>query len=117
MTEPLDIDHLRSWIGREDEASEVVTPDLVHKFRAMLDLPGGKPAPRRSCATLSSISASPSPWSPRLNSGPMAIRPVAGSCRRFLCRAACGPVASWSSGRTSGSATRSGASRALPMSC
>jgi len=45
MTEPLDIAHLRSWIGREDEASEVVTPELVHKFRATLDLPGGKPAP------------------------------------------------------------------------
>jgi 3-methylfumaryl-CoA hydratase len=45
MTEPLDIAHLRSWIGREEEASEVVTPELVQKFRATLDLPGGKPAP------------------------------------------------------------------------
>jgi 3-methylfumaryl-CoA hydratase len=45
MTESLDIAHLRSWIGREDEASEVVTPDLVRKFRATFDLPGGDSAP------------------------------------------------------------------------
>ena len=44
MTEPFDIAHLRSWIGRGEEASEVVTAELVHKFRATLDLPGGKPA-------------------------------------------------------------------------
>ena len=50
MTAPLDIDHLRSWIGRGEEVSDVVTPDLVRKFRATLDLPGdepkaGEPAP------------------------------------------------------------------------
>lgn len=45
MTVSLDIDHLRSWIGREEEASEVVTPHLVRKFKATLDLPGGEPAP------------------------------------------------------------------------
>src|SRR5215210_6831409 len=42
MTKALDIDHLRTWIGREDEGSEVVTPALVQKFRATLDLPGGQ---------------------------------------------------------------------------
>lgn len=50
MTGPLDMGHLRSWIGRDDEASDVVTPDLVRKFRATLDLSdeepkAGEPAP------------------------------------------------------------------------
>jgi 3-methylfumaryl-CoA hydratase len=36
-----DIDHLRSWIGREDVASDIVTADLVRKFRATFDLPSG----------------------------------------------------------------------------
>lgn len=39
----LDIDHLRSWIGREEAAEDIVTADLVRKFRATLDLPGGPP--------------------------------------------------------------------------
>lgn len=38
-----DIAHLRSWIGREEEVSDVVTVDLVRKFRATFDLPGGAP--------------------------------------------------------------------------
>lgn len=32
----IDIDHLRSWIGREQEASELLTPALVERFRATL---------------------------------------------------------------------------------
>ncbi|MGK9168410.1 MaoC family dehydratase N-terminal domain-containing protein [Inquilinus limosus] len=39
----LDIDHLRSWIGREEVAEDIVTADLVRKFRAMLDLPADPP--------------------------------------------------------------------------
>ena len=51
MNHGVDIAHLRSWIGREDVASDVVTPALVGKFRATLDLPGaepeaGEPAPQ-----------------------------------------------------------------------
>lgn len=54
MTSPtgeLDIAHLRSWIGRTDTAAEMVTPDLVRRFRATFDEePGaprdGEPAPR-----------------------------------------------------------------------
>lgn len=42
---PLDVDHLRSWIGREDVATDLVTADLVRKFRSMQDLPEGAPAP------------------------------------------------------------------------
>lgn len=47
---PWQIDHFRSWIGREDSASEVVSAELVHKFNATLDLSpacasAGEPAP------------------------------------------------------------------------
>ena len=38
----LDIDHLRSWIGREDSASEVLSPSLVHQFNATFDRTSGE---------------------------------------------------------------------------
>jgi 3-methylfumaryl-CoA hydratase len=41
--EELDVDHLRSWIGREEVANDIVTADLVRKFHATLDLPGRTP--------------------------------------------------------------------------
>ena len=41
VKEELDVDHLRSWIGREEVATDVVTADLVRKFHATFDLPGG----------------------------------------------------------------------------
>ncbi|MFC0219366.1 MaoC family dehydratase N-terminal domain-containing protein [Pseudochelatococcus lubricantis] len=45
----VDIAQLREWIGREESASEVVTPELVRRFNATLDLDGcslpGDPAP------------------------------------------------------------------------
>jgi 3-methylfumaryl-CoA hydratase len=46
MTKALDADHLRSWIGRNQAAEDVVSQDLVTKFRATLDLtkPEGKAA-------------------------------------------------------------------------
>ena len=34
----LDLDHYRTWIGREETASELVTPELVRRFDATLDL-------------------------------------------------------------------------------
>lgn len=34
----LDIEHLRSWIGREESASDIVSVDLVRKFNATLEL-------------------------------------------------------------------------------
>ncbi len=40
----IDVDHLRSWIGREEDFSDVITVDLVRKFNAMLDKPAEKPA-------------------------------------------------------------------------
>lgn len=50
MTGPIDIDHLRSWIGRVDEATELLTTEIARKFRATLDLAdgeteAGRPAP------------------------------------------------------------------------
>lgn len=38
-TPALDIQHFRSWIGREEEQSDLVAVDLVRKFNAMLELP------------------------------------------------------------------------------
>ncbi|WBU63480.1 FAS1-like dehydratase domain-containing protein [Paracoccus aerodenitrificans] len=35
----LDIEHLRSWIGREDIASEQLTPAVAHRFNATFDRP------------------------------------------------------------------------------
>lgn len=32
----LDIDHLRQWIGRSEEASDILTPQLVRRLRATL---------------------------------------------------------------------------------
>jgi len=43
MTEKLDLDHLRQWIGRTDEASDIVTAQLVKGLRATLFMEIGKP--------------------------------------------------------------------------
>ena len=43
MTEKLDIDHLRQWIGRSQEASDVVTAQLVKGLRATLFQEVGEP--------------------------------------------------------------------------
>ena len=43
MTDALDIDHLRQWIGRTDQASDIVTAQLVKGLRATLFLDIGAP--------------------------------------------------------------------------
>jgi 3-methylfumaryl-CoA hydratase len=43
MTIALDIDHLKQWIGRTDQAADVVTAQLVKGLRATLFLDIGKP--------------------------------------------------------------------------
>ena len=43
MTEKPDLDHLRQWIGRSAEASDIVTAQLVKGLRATLFLPIGEP--------------------------------------------------------------------------
>ncbi|MGB3446846.1 MAG: MaoC family dehydratase N-terminal domain-containing protein [Xanthobacteraceae bacterium] len=45
MTDKLDIDHLRQWIGRTEEASDSVTAQLVKGLRATLFLDIGEPKP------------------------------------------------------------------------
>lgn len=37
MTVDLDVDHLRGWIGREEHASETLTPEHVARFNATFD--------------------------------------------------------------------------------
>jgi 3-methylfumaryl-CoA hydratase len=46
MTEKLDIDHLRQWIGRTQEASDIVTAQLVKGLRATLFQEVGEPKTR-----------------------------------------------------------------------
>jgi len=43
MTEKLDIDHLRQWIGRSTEATDIVTAQLVMGLRATLFQEVGEP--------------------------------------------------------------------------
>jgi 3-methylfumaryl-CoA hydratase len=43
MTEKLDLDHLRQWIGRTQEASDIVTAQLVMGLRATLFQDIGEP--------------------------------------------------------------------------
>jgi 3-methylfumaryl-CoA hydratase len=44
-TDPIDLDHLRQWIGRSNEASDIVTAQLVRGLRATLFLEIGTPEP------------------------------------------------------------------------
>jgi len=41
---PLDLDHLRSWIGRSETAHDFITPRLEASLRAVLDQTVGSPA-------------------------------------------------------------------------
>ena len=43
MTEKLDLDHLRQWVGRSTEASDIVTAQLVKGLRATLFQDVGEP--------------------------------------------------------------------------
>jgi len=45
MTEKLDLDHLRQWIGRSSQASDIVTAQLVKGLRATLFQEIGEPKP------------------------------------------------------------------------
>jgi 3-methylfumaryl-CoA hydratase len=45
MTDKIDIDHLREWIGRTTEASDIVTAQLVKGLRATLFQEIGEPKP------------------------------------------------------------------------
>ena len=43
MSEALDLDHLRSWIGKTDSATDFVTPQLTRGLRATLFQEIGEP--------------------------------------------------------------------------
>ncbi|MGB3866249.1 MAG: MaoC family dehydratase N-terminal domain-containing protein [Xanthobacteraceae bacterium] len=45
MSAQLDLDHLRQWIGRTEEAGDIVTAQLVKGLRATLFLDIGEPKP------------------------------------------------------------------------
>ena len=45
MTEKLDLDHLRQWIGRTNEVSDIVTAQLTKGLRATLFQEIGEPKP------------------------------------------------------------------------
>jgi 3-methylfumaryl-CoA hydratase len=45
MTETIDLDHLRQWIGRTNEVSDIVTAQLVKGLRATLFQEMGEPKP------------------------------------------------------------------------
>ena len=45
MTDTIDLDHLRQWIGRTTEASDIVTAQLVKGLRATLFQEIGEPRP------------------------------------------------------------------------
>lgn len=45
MTDQLDIDHLREWIGRTQKSSDIVTSQLVKALRATLFIDIGAPGP------------------------------------------------------------------------
>jgi 3-methylfumaryl-CoA hydratase len=42
---PLDIAHLRTWIGREEAATDILSEDLARKYHATFDLAGDPPKP------------------------------------------------------------------------
>ena len=45
MTDKPDLDHLRQWIGRSEQASDIVTAQLVKGLRATLFMEIGRPKP------------------------------------------------------------------------
>src|SRR3982075_1584704 len=64
LAEKLDLDHLRQWIGRTTEASDIVTAQLVKGLRATLFQEIGEPKPGDAA-----------PWTP-LGSRPPPVFPM-----------------------------------------
>ncbi|MEX3009667.1 MaoC family dehydratase N-terminal domain-containing protein [Hoeflea sp. TYP-13] len=65
----LDLEYYRTWIGREESASELVTPELVQRFNATLDIASGDPQPGDAVAPLIHLCLAPSA-SPTAELGP-----------------------------------------------
>ncbi|MCP4316865.1 MAG: protein dehydratase [Hyphomicrobiales bacterium] len=55
----LDLDYYRTWIGREDAASELVTPELVQRFNATLDITSNHPVNGDAVAPLIHLCLAP----------------------------------------------------------
>ena len=111
----LDIAHLQQWIGKTETRSDQVTPVPVAALSATLDRDDPPPRPVRPCPPCGTGCTS-CPSTGNRKSAPTATRPAAGSCRRYPCRAACGPAATCASIARCGWAIRSRALRALSRS-
>ena len=61
MTEKPDIDHLRRWIGRSTQATDIVTAQLVKGLRATLFQEIGEPKPGDAAPWTCLLYTSPSP--------------------------------------------------------
>ncbi|MFD2238039.1 FAS1-like dehydratase domain-containing protein [Aureimonas populi] len=69
MTDQIDIAHLRSWIGREEEATDVVGAELVRRFAATLDLEPASAGPGSPAPALIHLCLAP-PVVPTCATGP-----------------------------------------------
>ncbi len=107
---PLDIEHLRQWIGRSETQTDIVTPRIVDSLRATLE-ESGDDAPLPSlhwclAPVLLAMSAL---------GEDMAMRRVVVFCRRSPCRAGCGRQANWFCTVRSRPAIRCDGPRMSPM--
>jgi len=106
MTDKPDLDHLRQWIGRTEEASDIVTAQLVKGLRATLFMEIGRPK-AGDAAPFTAHWCLAQPVYPMSELGPDGHParggfPAAGAAGR----GGCGPAASWNFLSRCASATR-----------
>ncbi len=82
MTGTIDLDHLRQWIGRSAEASDIVTAQLVKGLRATLFQGIGEPK-MGDAAPFTTHWCLAQPVFPMSELGPDGIPRAAASCRRW----------------------------------
>ena len=98
------LDHLRQWIGRTTEATDIVTAQLVKGLRATLFQEVGEPKPG-DAAPWTAHWCMAQPVFPMSALGQDGHPGAAASCRRCRCRGGCGPAANSNSSMRCGSAT------------
>ena len=104
--EKLDLDHLAAMDRPHQEATDIVTAQLVQGL-ARDAVPGDRRAEgRRRRAVDRALVPGAAGVIRCRSSARTAIRPAAASCRRCRCRAGCGPAASWNFSSRCASATR-----------
>ena len=81
MSEKVDIEHLRTWIGRTQEASDIVTEQLTKALRATLFLDIGAPK-TGDAAPLTTLWCLAQPVAPMNELGPDGILRAADFFRR-----------------------------------